>query len=228
MKPGPFRVPLDAGEVTAVAYAAGADGDPGRVATYLFAHGAGAGQRHPYMVGTAERLARRGVSVVTFDFPYTEQGRKLPDPGRVLEACFGAVFAAVRAQTEGRLFAGGKSMGGRIASQAAARALIDPAGLVFLGYPLHPPGKPTQRRDKHLPSVSAPMLFVQGARDVFGTPAEFATLLPTLAQATLFPVEGGDHSHAVPKRGGVAQEAVHERVADEIARWIAGIARACP
>jgi predicted alpha/beta-hydrolase family hydrolase len=217
MKPGPFRVALGDGEVTAIGYPATRE----PCASFLFAHGAGAGQRHPYMVGTAERLALRGVSVVTFDFPYTEQGRKVPDLGPVLERCLRAVFDAVRASTEGPLYAGGKSMGGRIASQVAAKGAIDPAGLVFLGYPLHPPGKPAQRRDKHLPSVRAPMLFVQGTRDVFATPDEIAPLLPTLAKGSvLFPVEGGDHSHAVLKRSGVPQDAVYAAIADRIAAFM--------
>lgn len=206
--------------------------------TLVLAHGAGAGQRHPYMVGVAERLSARGVSVVTFDFPYMEQGRKVPDRNDVLEARFREVFDAVRTKSESTsaLFAGGKSMGGRIASQVAAKGLIDPAGLVLLGYPLHPPGSrgastastaktaKTRRgppRDKHLPEVRAPMLFVQGTRDVFGTPADLEPLLPRLAKGSaLFPVEGGDHSHAVLKKAGVPQEAVSAAIADAIVRWM--------
>jgi predicted alpha/beta-hydrolase family hydrolase len=118
-------------------------------------------------------------------------------------------------------------MGGRIASQVAAKGRMDPAGLVLLGYPLHPPGSrgATSRRgpprDKHLPEVRAPMLFVQGTRDVFGTPADLAPLLPALAKGSvLFPVEGGDHSHAVLKRGGVPQDAVFAAIADAIVRWM--------
>lgn len=196
-------------------------------ATMILAHGAGAGQRHPYVVGTAERLRARSVSVVTFDFGYTERGKRAPDPNDALEACLAAVYAQAKSRNRGPLFAGGKSMGGRIASQCAAKGAIDPEGLVFLGYPLHPPGKPAQRRDRHLPDVNAPMLFVQGARDVFGTREEIAALVAKLASSggvrdktRLFAVEGGDHSHAVPKRTGPSQAEVYATIADAIAEWM--------
>jgi predicted alpha/beta-hydrolase family hydrolase len=221
--PGERRVAIDGGDVTAIAYPAATP-----FATLLLAHGAGAGQRHPYMVGTAERLKARGVSVVTFDFAYTERGKKLPDPNDALEACLSAVFAAVRSVADGPLFAGGKSMGGRIASQCAAKGTIDPAGLVFLGYPLHPPKKPETRRDRHLPAVRVPMLFVQGTRDEFGTRDEIAPLVATLAQTAkgtrFYEVVGGDHSHAVPKRGGVGQAEVFEGIADAIVEWMRELA----
>ncbi len=222
MKHGPFRIAVGDGDVGAIAYPAKTP-----VATLLLAHGAGAPQRHPYMVGTAERLRARDVSVVTFDFEYTERGKKVPDPGDALEACLAAAFAAAKAQAGGPLFAGGKSMGGRIATQAAAKDMIDPKGLVLLGYPLHPPGKPTQLRDRHLPRVRAPMLFVQGTRDAFGTRDEIAPLVTKLVKTSpgtrFYEVVGGDHSHAVLKRDlrdGVSQETVYERIADAISGWI--------
>ena len=193
-------------------------------ATLLLAHGAGAGQRHPYMTGTAERLSVRGVSVVTFDFAYMERGGKLPDRADALEDCFRAAFEATRSRTEGPLFVGGKSMGGRIASQCAAKGTIAPKGLVFLGYPLHPPKKPGQRRDRHLPNVQAPMLFVQGSRDPFGTGEEVAPLVAQLTRTakgtTLLAIDDGDHSHEVPKRAGIPQAQVYEQIADAITAWI--------
>ena len=158
--------------------------------TLLLAHGAGANQRHAYMVGTAERLSARGISVVTFDFPYTEQGKKLPDKNDVLEACFRDVFAAVRAKVDGALFTGGKSMGGRIASQVAAKGGIDPAGLVLLGYPLHPPGKPTQWRDKHLPEVKARCSSCRGRADAL-RPGDLAPR-----------VQAGERDAALRRGGG--------------------------
>jgi predicted alpha/beta-hydrolase family hydrolase len=161
---------------------------------------------------------------VTFNFPYTEQGRRLPDRAPTLEACFRDVIAAVRARPDlasGPLVIGGKSMGGRMASHVAAQGLPGLAGVVALGYPLHPPGRPEQLRAEHLTRIRQPMLIVQGSRDAFGTPEELrAALVPLGASATLQVVEGGDHSFKVPKRGPITQEEVLERVQDEIARWM--------
>jgi predicted alpha/beta-hydrolase family hydrolase len=174
-----------------------------RDAALVLAHGAGAGQRSPFMVAAARALADLGVVTATFDFPYIAEGRRIPDKGPVLEAAWCDAVSRAASTPELAdlpLFIGGKSMGGRIASQAAAGNDLPIAGLVFLGYPLHPPGKPGQRRDAHLPSIPAPMLFVQGSRDAFGTADEIRALLPRLQQATLFEVEGGDHSFKVPAR----------------------------
>ena len=162
--------------------------------TLILGHGAGAPQRSAFMVAFANELAERGVDVVTFNFLYTEQRRRVPDRNDRLEQCYRAVIDTVRERGAPRLAIGGKSMGGRIASQVAAAAAIDLAGLVFLGYPLHPPGKPDQLRYKHLPAIRAPMLFVQGSRDAFGTPDELRPILHELAVPTeLFEIEGGDH-----------------------------------
>lgn len=191
----------------------------------MLAHGAGAGQRHPFMTAVAKGLARRGWHVLTFDFPYMEAGRKAPDRPDVLEASMAAAVQALKDRRETTtkvpLFAGGKSMGGRIASQAAARGLLpDVKGLFFLGYPLHPPGKPQQLRDRHLPDVRVPMLFVQGSRDTFGTPEELRTILDRLGdRAELFAIEGGDHSFAVPKSAG-SRDQILERVLDRVASWM--------
>jgi predicted alpha/beta-hydrolase family hydrolase len=120
-----------------------------------------------------------------------------------------------------KLALGGKSMGGRIASQVAARGIGDLAGLVFLGYPLHPPGRPDRLRAAHLRDVKAPMLFVQGSRDTFGTPAELQPIVSQLAApADLFVVEGGDHSFKVPKSTGVSQREIHSAIQDRIATWL--------
>ena len=195
-----------------------------RAATLILAHGAGAPQSSAFMVDFARGLARRGCQAVTFNFPYTEQGRRLPDRAPTLEACFRDVIAAIRARADlgtGPLVIGGKSMGGRIASHLAAQGLADLAGLVALGYPLHPPGRPEQLRALHLARIRQPMLIVQGSRDAFGTPEELRpALVPLGATATLQVVEGGDHSFKVPKRGPITQEEVFERVQDEISRWI--------
>jgi uncharacterized protein len=191
----------------------------------VLAHGAGAGQQSRFMVETARALAERGVTTATFDFPYMARGRSVPDKAPVLEASWREAIAAARAHDAlaGKpLFIGGKSMGGRIASHVAAQGVDDLAGLVFFGYPLHPPGRPDQRRDKHLPSIAEPMLFVQGTRDLFGTSAEIRELLPALnPRASLFEVLDGDHSFKVRvKIAGKTQEAVLQAIFDAAARFI--------
>jgi predicted alpha/beta-hydrolase family hydrolase len=208
--------------VTAMLYAAAAKKRLG--ITLILGHGAGSGQMSGFMVKFAEELASRGIDAVTFNFFYTEHGRGMPDRNDKLEECWRAVIETVRVHKKlkrNKLAIGGKSMGGRIASQVAASGVDDLAGLVFLGYPLHPPGKPDQLRAKHLPGIKAPMLFVQGSRDAFGTSGELqATIRKLPAPAKLFTVEGGDHSFKVPKRAGVPQEEVYRSVLDEIARWL--------
>jgi predicted alpha/beta-hydrolase family hydrolase len=168
--------------------------------TLVLGHGAGAPQTHPWMVAMAEALAARGIQAVTFNFLYAESKRRIPDRPPVLEATWRAALAAVRTHLgQARPFIGGKSMGGRIATQVAAHPDVDVAGLVLLGYPLHPPGKPQQLRVAHLPDVRAPMLFVQGSRDPFGGSDELAPHLVGLSPGTrLFPIEGGGHSLDVP------------------------------
>jgi predicted alpha/beta-hydrolase family hydrolase len=192
-------------------------------ATLVLAHGAGAPQSHPWMVAMARAIAQRGIEVVTFNFLYTEGRRRAPDKPAVLEATWRAVIEAVHARcTPGRLGIGGKSMGGRIATQVAAEEDARVDRLVLLGYPLHPPGKPAQLRVKHLPRVRAPMLFVQGSRDAFGTPAELTPHLAGLSSGTrLFVIEGGDHSLGTPKRAGGSLDQTMALVADEISRFMA-------
>jgi len=192
--------------------------------TLVLGHGAGAGQDHPWMRRVAGALSARGVHVVTFNFPYMAGGRSVPDKGDVLEAAFQAVWAEVAQTARGPLLAGGKSMGGRIASQAASAKVFEPApaGLVFFGYPLHPPGKAAQRRDRHLPAITAPMLFLHGTRDPFGSPDELSDLVAALPLATLSIVDGGDHSLVAPKRQDPKGESVEGAVETAVA-WIAGL-----
>ena len=207
--------------VTALVYPA-AKPDPAGV-TLILGHGAGAGQRSDFMTRFATELAARGINMVTFNFLYTEQGRRVPDTNNKLEACFRAVIETVRQKKIGRgtLVIGGKSMGGRIASQIAAAGAPDVDGLVFLGYPLHPPGKVDQLRAKHLSDIKVPMLFVQGSRDAFGTPDELRPIIKTLkAPADLYVVEGGDHSFKVLKRAGITQEDTYKAVLDRIELWL--------
>jgi predicted alpha/beta-hydrolase family hydrolase len=194
-------------------------------AALILGHGAGAGQRSAFMVDFARALSALGIDIITFNFLYTEQGRKIPDRAPALEACYLSVIEAVRAEVESArrsLFIGGKSMGGRIASQiAAANPEVAMSGLVFLGYPLHPPGKPTERRDKHLPAIARPMLFVQGTRDAFGTPQELAPILaPLQPPPVLHAVASGDHSFKLSRKDPAAQAAVYAEIQHAIANFI--------
>ena len=195
-------------------------------ATLILAHGAGAPQLHPFMVGFARGFSERGVDVVTFNFLYAEQRRKVPDRMPQLVACYRAVIEAARTELPSareRLFIGGKSMGGRAATHvAAADAALVLAGLVLLGYPLHPPGRADRLRDAHLPDVRRPMLFVQGSRDTFGTPSELKPILASLVPLpTLHHVEGGDHSFKVAGRDARSrQPTVISEIQDTVADWI--------
>jgi predicted alpha/beta-hydrolase family hydrolase len=201
----------------------------------VLAHGAGGGQTSRFMVEAANAFAARGITVATFDFPYMTQGRSVPDKGPVLEAHWRTVIDEVRGhpafahlrqgsggQADLPLVIGGKSMGGRIASQVAAQHIDGIAGLVYLGYPLHPPGRPEQRRDRHLPEITEPMLFVQGTRDLFGTADEIRALLPRLnPRTTLFEVLDGDHSFKVRlKVAGKKQDAVLTEIFDTVAGFV--------
>ena len=166
-----------------------------------------------------------GIDVVTFNFPYMDAGRKAPDRAPVLEAHYARVWRETAARIEpikpvkGPMIAGGKSMGGRIASQVAAAGGFDPApaGLLFFGYPLHPPNQPGKRRDAHLPTIDVPMLFLHGTRDPFGSPDEMRALVDTLPRATLHLIDGGDHSLVVKRKD--AGDSV-ERAVATAAEWI--------
>jgi len=185
-------------------------------------HGAGGDRRTGLLVRLADALAQGGRRVVLHNFPYTEARRRVPDKPAVLEATVSAVAAHARsALGASRLVLGGKSMGGRIASQAVAQGLRAD-GLVFLGYPLHPPGRFDTLRDRHLPAITAPMLFVQGTRDAFARADLLAPVLAALGdRATLHSIAEGDHSFAVPRRTGRAAAQIEAEVAAAIVSWLA-------
>ena len=185
-------------------------------AALVLAHGAGAGQTSPFMVRVSKGLAERGISTATFDFPYMTARRNMPDKPPVLEDTWRkAIDAAGKEFGTLPLFIGGKSMGGRIATQVASQGHDGVSGIVLLGYPLHPPGRPQQRRDAHLPAIKEPILFVQGSRDTFGTAADITALLPLLKNATVHEVTGGDHSF---KASG--KKDTLEPIMDTVAEWI--------
>jgi len=220
----PERLTFSIGERTSSALAYHASGGARAKATLVLAHGAGAPQQSSFMVGFANGLADRGVDVLTFNFLYTEQRRRVPDRTDALEACYRAAIEAARAHLgRDEVFIGGKSMGGRIATHLAAAddaGALGIAGVVLLGYPLHPPGKPDQLRAAHLSRIRVPMLFVQGERDPFGTPDELRRVLePLSSQVTLHVVEKGDHSLA-PSRQATAIASKYGALQDVIATWV--------
>jgi len=210
----------DGDSVTAMLYPAAKKNRAG--VTIILGHGAGADQMSGFMRMAAEGLAERGLDAMTFNFLYKEQKRSVPDPKARLESCYRAVIDAASDNKKlkgNKLVIGGKSMGGRIASQVAAEDSDGIAGLVYLGYPLHPPGRLDKLRDEHLPSIKAPMLFVQGARDAFGSEDEIKAIIKKHGlKADLFVVASGDHSFKVPK-SVKPQQQVYEEVMDEVAKW---------
>lgn len=192
-----------------------------RGVTVVVAHGAGTAMDHPFLVAFADGLAARGVASVRFNFPYTERGDRAPDRAPVLEACYRAVLHAVRADPAlaGRLVIGGKSMGGRMASHlAAAGEAVD--GLLFLGYPLHPAGRPQQLRAAHLPRIAAPMLFLTGTRDALCPLDTLRPLLADLPRATLHVVADADHSFAVRTKSGRTAEDVMDELLEASCGWV--------
>jgi predicted alpha/beta-hydrolase family hydrolase len=195
-------------------------------ACFVFAHGAGAGMTHSFMETVARGLCDRGVATLRYQFPYMEKGSKRPDSPAIAHAAVRAAVAEAGRRCPGLpLIAGGKSFGGRMTSQAqAAAALEGVAGLAFLGFPLHPAGKPSSDRAKHLADVHIPMLFLQGTRD---TLAEVALLEPVVERlgpsATLHLVDGADHSFHVLARSGRNDRDVMNEILDAFAVWVGAI-----
>ena len=195
-------------------------------ACYVLAHGAGAGMAHPFMAATADGLAERDIATLRYQFPYMEQGSKRPDAPRLAQATVRvAVVEASRLAPKLALFAGGKSFGGRMTSQAqAASPLPGVRGLVFLGFPLHAPGKPSDERGKHLFDVRIPMLFLQGTRDELANLQLMQALVKKLgARATFKLFPDADHSFHVPARTGRKDSEVRNEVLDALAGWIASV-----
>jgi predicted alpha/beta-hydrolase family hydrolase len=191
----------------------------------VLAHGAGAGMTHPFMAAVAAELAQRDIATLRYQFPYMEQGRKRPDlPALAHATARAAVAEASRLRPDLPLVAGGKSFGGRMTSQAQAAApLPGIRGLAFLGFPLHPAGRPSRERGRHLFDVRIPMLFLQGTRDTLATPDQLVPLCDALGErATLRLFENADHSFHVPARSGRTDAEVRGDVMDALAAWIDG------
>jgi len=192
-------------------------------AGYVLAHGAGAGMSHPFMSAAAEQLASRGIATLRYQFPYMEHGSRRPDPPKIAHAAVrAAVDEAARRLPGIPLFAGGKSFGGRMTSQAQAEAPLPGInGLVFLGFPLHPAKRPSLDRAQHLASVHVPMLFLQGARDSLAELPLIARVVAGLGtRATLTTFPDADHSFHVPARTGRTDTQVLAKVCDAIAAWM--------
>jgi uncharacterized protein len=192
-------------------------------ACYALAHGAGAGMNHPFMASVAAELRQRGIATLRYQFPYMERGAKRPDPPQLAQATVrAAVAAASHALPELPLIAGGKSFGGRMTSQAQAQEpLPGVRGLAFLGFPLHPAGKPSRERAKHLFDVRIPMLFLQGTRDTLAVLDELEPVCEALGdRATLKLFQDADHSFHVPARSGRKDAEVRGEVLDALAAWI--------
>jgi predicted alpha/beta-hydrolase family hydrolase len=217
MKRLTFRASRSAGDVSALLER---PGDAARL--LVLAHGAGAGMEHPFMESLASALAGEGVGTLRYQFPYMERGSRRPDPAPILEATVRAAVETAAGLADGLpLLAGGKSMGGRMTSRAAARqALPGVGGLVFFGFPLHAPGKPGTERADHLADVDVPMLFLQGSRDAF---ARLPLLEPVVGglgnRATLHLVADADHSFHVPARSGRDDAEVIGELARTAATW---------
>ena len=218
MKADQVRIPTRNGQVSGLLLR-----PEGAKALFVFAHGAGVGMGHPSMASQAQGLAERGIATLRFQFPYMEKGSRRPDPPLVAQ---GAVRAAVNKAAELvpdlPLFAGGRSYGGRMTSQAqAVSALPGVRGLVFLGFPLHPAGRPGVDRAEHLHAIEVPMLFVSGSRDAL---AEMALLKPLVSglgeRAALHVIEGGDHSLKTLASSGRTAEQARAEAMDAAAAWI--------
>jgi predicted alpha/beta-hydrolase family hydrolase len=192
-------------------------------ACYVLAHGAGAGMSHPFMAAIANGLAERGIATLRYQFPYMEQGAKRPDAPKVAHSTVRAAVAeAARLVPELALIAGGKSFGGRMTSQAqAASPLPGVRGLVFLGFPLHPAGRPSDERGHHLLEVEIPMLFLQGSHDALADTKLVQALIKRLGtRATLKLFQDADHSFHVPARTGRQDSEVRAEMLDTLVGWI--------
>jgi hypothetical protein len=192
-------------------------------ACYVLAHGAGAGMTHRFMEAVADGLAARGIATLRYQFPYMEAGKKRPDPPALAHATVrAAVAAAARELPRLPLVAGGKSFGGRMTSQAQAAApLPGVRGLAFLGFPLHPAGRPSRERAEHLAAIDIPMLFLQGTRDELAQLDQLQPVIAELGQrATLRLFDDADHSFHVPRRSGRSDAQVLDEVLDAFSAWL--------
>lgn len=207
-----ITVALPAGATDVSGLWTGVAGSP---ATIVLAHGAGAGMTHPFLEGLAGALSDDGFSVLRFVFPYVEAGRRMPGPAAHAVATWAGVQTWLATEGIASFVAAGKSYGGRMASVATAEGVLSPRALVYLGYPLHPPGRPDKPRAEHLPAITVPQMFVEGENDPFIAPREqFDAVVATCHDARVHWIEGGDHSFAVKGK---------RRPADQVGAGLAGV-----
>ena len=210
------RIPIvAAGDITCIRTPAAG---PGTGWTFVYAPGAGSNIRDPFGAFAATALAAAGVTTLRFQFPYMEAGRRAPDRPPLLEATWRAVIDASRGDAS-RLVVGGRSMGGRIASQVVAQGVAVDA-LALFAYPLHPPGKPEQLRTEHLAAIEAPVLFCSGTRDAFASPDELRAAARGVRHATVHLLEAADHGFAVPKASGRTREQVWSEAVSTMVAWL--------
>jgi predicted alpha/beta-hydrolase family hydrolase len=186
----------------------------------IYAPGAGSSLRDPFGAFLAAELPARGLALLRFQFPYAEAGRRPPDSNEVLEQTWSAVIESA-VEMAGAICASGRSMGGRIASQVVAQGALV-ASLALFAYPLHPPGKPEQRRDAHLSEIGVPTLFCSGTRDTFASPAELREAAAKMSDGALHFLEGADHGFSVPKASGRTRQAVWREATDALIAFLTG------
>lgn len=216
-----IRITLDDGSTVSALWTTRQDSsDADRI--LIYAPGAGSDLRDPFGVFVAGVLPSKGIDVLRFQFRYAEAGKHLPDRTPVLEATWRSALEAIPSAPGRRVIAAGRSMGGRIASQVVAGgAAVD--ALALFAYPLHPPGKPEQRRDGHLAAISVPALFCSGSRDPFATPDELSAATARMPRATLHLLEGADHGFSIARRSGRTREDVWMECIDSLLTWLSGI-----
>ena len=224
MKEERSTIPLDGGEKVSSVFTIPDDYAAGHGTGVILAHGAANDLAHPLLVSVAHGLAEAGYLVLRFNFLYRERGRRTVDQQEVLVRTWQSVYGFLCDHPRYRpntVVAGGKSLGGRVASQIAAEGLLPVEGMIFLGYPLHPPGKKEKLRDAHLYRINIPMLFFAGTRDSLCDLALLRSVLERLAVPwELETIEGGDHSFRVPKSAGVTEKQIHQKITDKASRWL--------
>ena len=224
MKEERSTIPLGGGETVSSVFTMPADYSAGRGTGIILAHGAANDLNHPLLTSVAHGLAEAGYLVLRFNFLYREKGRRTPDRQEVLVDTWQNVHKFLRDHpscSPNAVVVGGKSLGGRVASQMVAEGLLPADGLILFGYPLHPPGKKEKVRDSHLNRISIPMLFFAGTRDSL---CDLGLLRSVLARLTapwqLETIEGGDHSFRVPKSAGLAEKEIHQSITEKTNRWL--------